>query len=138
MRKELVKNEKFKSNIMVLFCISICFTLALIFIEINNIKNGLPDIFNVSVHHIEKKSSDLPEIQFTLNSGTEKTYNNKNIQVYFNCYNSNGIKADGHFYVNITLNEDINSYNFTETLIGSGSYDKNIEYCEFNYAIVRD
>lgn len=139
MKKDIGKKEKL-NNIVIIFCcgfmILICFALNLIFNEINNIKNSSPDIFNVSVHHIESSVGDLPIIHFDLNSGTKKTYNNKLISVIFDCYDANGLKTDGIFFVKINLEDDRSFGSFNEQLYGTGSYDTDIAYCEFNYAHV--
>ena len=54
------------------------------------------------------------------------------------CYDENSKMADGEFLVTVETTDNFNrgEDHFVKNLSGTGSYDTNIAYCEFNYATV--
>lgn len=142
--KEKIENKEIWKYIIIIFCcvfaILICFSLRLVFLEIKNIKDSLPDEFAVSITKFEFKAGDIEtvsddcyELYFFLSPKTKKNYKYKSLDVYFNCYDANGKMIDEIFYVPIKLEDNDSGYFGGELIDSRGLIDKELSYCEFNY-----
>lgn len=110
--------------------------LLLIFIELKNINNRIPDTFyarNV-YFEMENDSNSRYRMTFDIISSLEKEYKDNKLIVKFKCYDENGIMITDNLEAKIEKGE-FNHGTILYTGIGQQNY-KNIKYCELNYVSV--
>ena len=137
------KNKK-KINGKVLIALIIALSLALLFllykiIKIDNKINSFSDFYATDIyyHYFEPTNDSLTgtyELIFNLHSKFDNYNNNKDLKLYFNCYDESG-KLVVNDLIFILKSKDSSNRDFMKRYDAGYNYDK-ISYCLLNAVVI--